>query len=88
MKSGRIFFVGRDEDKLVPMDETYFDTEDKLQELLASYPDLLPGNQIAPENPRRWLLVSREMGVPDDSNESDRWSLDHLFLDQRPRTRD
>lgn len=32
--------------------------------------------------PRRWLLISREMGVPDDERSGDRWSLDHLFLDQ------
>ena len=33
-------------------------------------------------DPRRWLLVRREMGVPDEELGSDRWSLDHLFLDQ------
>ena len=43
---------------------------------------LLPGEQINPEAPRNWLLVKRELGVPDDNHSSDRWSLDHLFLDQ------
>lgn len=32
--------------------------------------------------PRRWLLIKREMRVPDAANASGRWSLDHLFLDQ------
>jgi hypothetical protein len=32
--------------------------------------------------PRRWLLVSQEMGVPSEEEGGDRWSLDHLFLDQ------
>jgi hypothetical protein len=80
MKRGRIFLVGSCEGTLMPMDETEFPKEDMLQELLASYPDLLPGDQISPEAPRRWLLVAREMGVPDPSGLGDRWSLDHLYL--------
>ena len=30
----------------------------------------------------RWLLVRREMGVADREEGGDRWSLDHLFVDQ------
>jgi len=29
-----------------------------------------------------WVLVRRETGVPDHAEGADRWSLDHLFLDQ------
>jgi hypothetical protein len=36
-----------------------------LQQLLARHPDLLAGDQIDSGTPRRWLLVSREMGIPD-----------------------
>lgn len=82
MHKPKIFIVGEHEDTLIALEETSYVTEDMLQELLARYPDLLPGDQIDPENPRRWLLIAREMGVPGDTNESDRWSLDHLFLDQ------
>jgi len=32
--------------------------------------------------PRRWLLVSREMAVPSEQDGAGRWALDHLFLDQ------
>ena len=63
------------------MDETAYVKEDILQEYLAQYPDLLPGDQII-VNPRRWLLVGREVGIPGDVSETGRWSLDHLFLDQ------
>ncbi|MCC7355753.1 MAG: hypothetical protein IT330_18580 [Anaerolineae bacterium] len=82
MKNARIFLVGSSEDSLLPMVETAYPREDTLQTLLARYPDLLPGDQIDPEDPRRWLLVAREMGVPGDVTETGRWSLDHLFLDQ------
>jgi hypothetical protein len=43
---------------------------------------LLAGNQIDIEKPRKWLLVSREAALPSEENGSDRWSVDHLFLDQ------
>jgi hypothetical protein len=64
------------------MTESSFDKEDILQELLASYPDLLPGDQIDPENPRQWILIARELDIPGDSEEAGRFNLDHLFLDQ------
>lgn len=82
MKQGRVFLVGHTEGTLMPMDETAYASEDLLQQLLADYPDLLPGDQISPEAPRRWLLVAREMPVPDPESLANRWSLDHLYLDQ------
>ncbi len=82
MKNAKIFLVGDDEAELTPMAETAYENEDILQVLLARYPDLLPGDQITPEDPRRWLLVKREMEVPSEEGEGGRFSLDHLFLDQ------
>lgn len=64
------------------MEEAAYDAEKTLQELLAKYPDLLAGEQINVEEPRRWLLITREMAVPGDEDGAARWSLDHLFLDQ------
>jgi hypothetical protein len=82
MYKPKVFLIGENQDELVALAETGFLNEDRLQELLADYPDLLPGDQIDPENPRRWLLVTREMGISDGTSEVGRWSLDHLFLDQ------
>lgn len=59
-----------------------YDSEALLQELLAKHPDLLAGEQIDSASPRRWILVSREMAIPDQDASAGRWSLDHLFLDQ------
>jgi hypothetical protein len=64
------------------MEEAPYDSEELLQKLLANHPDLLAGDQIDAEDPRRWLLVSREMAVPGEQDGAGRWSLDHLFLDQ------
>jgi hypothetical protein len=66
----------------VEMSEQPYGTEDLLQGLLAKYPNLLAGDQIDSVTPRRWLLIYRELGVPAEENGSDRWALDHLFLDQ------
>lgn len=64
------------------IDKEPYQREYELQSLLEKHPDLLAGDQIDESNPRRWLLVSREMGVPDDDGGPDKWYLDHLFLDQ------
>jgi hypothetical protein len=82
MYGGKIFLRSNQVGQLIALEETPYAQETELQELLVEYPDLIPGDQINPENPRRWLLVKREMGVPGDVTETGRWSLDHLFLDQ------
>jgi hypothetical protein len=58
------------------------DSEDRLQELLAQHPDLLAGDQIDEDEPRRWLLISREVSLASEEEGSGRWSVDHLFMDQ------
>jgi len=79
--AGRIYLLNDNSD-LMAMEEASYDSEKLLQDLLAEHPDLLAGEQINSEEPRRWLLVTREMSVPDEEDGSARWSLDHLFLDQ------
>lgn len=64
------------------MHEAEYDSEDLLQTLLAKYPDLLAGGDDDAGLTRRWLLVKREVGVPDKETGGSRWSLDHLFIDQ------
>lgn len=79
--SGGIFLL-RGGDDLVPMTEAPYDSEDVLQELLAKFPDLLAGDQLAGADARRWVLIDRESAVPDTEEGPGRWSVDHLFLDQ------
>src|SRR5438552_466500 len=79
--NGGIFLI-QQSGELVEMKEKAYDSEDIFQELLAKYPNLLGGDQMDSDAPRRWLLVSREMGVPDADEGAGRWSVDHLFLDQ------
>ncbi len=78
--SGVIYL--RHGDRLVPMSEAPYDSEGVLQGLLEDYPDLLAGEQMNVGAPRRWLLVRREAGVPSSDGGYDRWSADHLYLDQ------
>jgi hypothetical protein len=55
-----------------------------LQDLLEANSQLLPGDQINPypDDPCRWLLIGREMPVPNPSTGSDCWNLDFFFVDQ------
>jgi len=57
------------------------DEEKELQEILEKNYDLLPGGQIRPDDPCRWLLIKREMPVPDPSTGGSRWSIDFFFVD-------
>lgn len=79
--SGDIYLL-QEGGELVPMAEEAYDSEDLLQRLLAEYPSLMAGDQIDTAAPRRWLLISREAGVPSHEGGGAQWSLDHLFLDQ------
>jgi hypothetical protein len=79
--SGGIYLIQNDE-QLVEMTEKAYDSEDLLQGFLARYPNMLAGDQMDTSQPRRWLLISRERGVPSEEGGGYRWSVDHLFLDQ------
>lgn len=71
--SGRIYVVQAD-NTLQPMAEEPFSSEDMLQGFLEQYPDLLAGDQMNPIVPRRWLLVSRKLPVPDSESSGGRWA--------------
>jgi hypothetical protein len=79
--SDSIFLVG-DDGSLTEASGTAYEAEAQLQELLAGNLDLLPGAQIDRDNPRRWLLVKREAGIPDHAGGGGWWSIDHLVVDQ------
>lgn len=67
----------------VPMKPVSCRDEGKeLQDVLEKNPDLLPGDQIDPDDPRRWILIKREMPVPDPTTGAEQRSIDFLFADQ------
>ncbi len=74
-------FLRRGEDLLEMVEQSY-ELEDHLQELIERHPNLLAGDQVNPDAPRRWLMLSREVPVPGEEGGVGRWSLDHLLLDQ------
>jgi hypothetical protein len=81
MMAGGVYIV-QDDGHLIEMREQAYDSETVLQALLAKHPALLAGDQIDTTAPRRWILVWRELPVPDDESGSGRWSIDHLLMDQ------
>jgi hypothetical protein len=58
--------------------EAGYMSEDELQALIASHPQILGGDD---DRPLRFLLVRREAGLADAAGGGDRWSVDHLFFD-------
>lgn len=80
MNSFQNIYLIDETNNLTELSSSLFESEDILQKLLADHPSILAG--AASESTPRWLLVEREAGVPDDSDSSNRWSVDHLFLDQ------
>jgi len=73
-------FLRRDEGELVHLRGELYESEDQLQGLLEANPELLLG-ETSESDPSKYLLVRREAGVPEAEGGSDRWFLDHLFLD-------
>jgi len=72
-----------DNDELRTMEVQPYKSEDGFQKLLEQHPELLAGELIDSDSPRRWMLLAREKSVPDEVNSAvRRWSLDHLFVDQ------
>lgn len=79
MSESKIYLIDP-QGKAVEMRSAAYEKELQFQKLLADHHALMDGEQFDPEIPRKWLLIDRE--VPITNDEGDRWSLDHLFLDQ------
>jgi hypothetical protein len=75
-------FVIKGDESLVAMQPAEFAKEDDFQTLLSNFPELLVGDQIDPDSPRRWLLVKREQTITTGEIGASNWAIDHLFLDQ------
>src|SRR5262245_59644878 len=75
---GAIFL--RHGDSFVSMREQRYEAEEVLQGLIAEHPEILAEDESGERS--AWVLVKREAGVADTEEGADRFSLDHLFLDQ------
>jgi hypothetical protein len=66
----------------MPLTAAPYTDEAALQKLVAAHPDLVPGEQIDSGNPRRWLVVAREIALSGEDLGTPGLALDHLLLDQ------
>lgn len=78
---GGIYLI-QENDQLVEMTEQAFDSVERLQDLLETYPVLLAGDQIDRATPRRWLVITREYTNNLEDWDDEQWSLNRLFLDR------
>jgi hypothetical protein len=74
-------FVLQNDNSLVAMQPSQFAAETDFQALLTRFPALLVGDQIDPEDPRKFVLVNQEQSIGHSADQA-RFSVDHLFLDQ------
>jgi hypothetical protein len=81
IKGGNIFMVNPDK-TLTEITEIPLKLEKPLQDLIQEYPEILAGDQIAPEQPRIWVHLARELSVPHNDNAAEDYSLDHLVVAQ------
>jgi hypothetical protein len=75
-------FLLQGSNSLVAMEPGQFASEDDFQRLLSRFPELLVGDQVDPQSPRRWILVKREQSISTGEIGASVWSIDHVFLDQ------
>ena len=85
MSSRDTIFLISGEGELERVPHRMFDSEDLFQTLIEDHPELLVGEQIDPEDPPRWIMIQREAGIPGQDGGGNRWSVDHLLLDQHGR---
>ncbi len=70
--------------QLHPLEPRGFSAEEDLQRLIAHYPEVLASVLAEGEAPEtRWLLISREMGIPAEREGAAVWNIDLLFVDRK-----
>lgn len=74
-------FVINSANDLVEMSPQHYETEDVLQKLMEDFPAVLAGEGQTVT--RRFALIKREAGIASHEGGADRWSLDHLFVDDQ-----
>ncbi|NEW94896.1 hypothetical protein [Rhodopseudomonas sp. BR0M22] len=67
---------------ITKMPQVAFGSEDEFQALLASFPELLTDADFGEQGARRWVLVGREVAIPNQEGGAAQWSVDHVYLDQ------
>src|SRR5664279_2420184 len=75
-----MFVIDETTGELSPLQESAYGSESELQELIAKYPQILNGAES--DSGRTYALVRREQGIADAVGAGDRWSVDHVFVDQ------
>lgn len=76
--SSSVFLISGD-NAITELKQSEYDSEALFQRLLADHPSLLG---VTAGSDGRLLLIRREFGVPEEQGGTERWSLDHLFLDK------
>ena len=63
MAGNSLYLIGENE-LITEMPPGPYESEPEFERLLVKFPELLAGDQINPDEPRRWVLVADKLGVP------------------------
>lgn len=75
-------FIVRDDNNLVVMRFSAFESEGLLQEFLATHTSLIAGDAVDSTNPRRCLLIARGQAVQGQEGKPGQLWLDNLSFGQ------
>jgi hypothetical protein len=80
MSLARIYLADKESGKWMPLTASPQDSDFVVQLAMANSPELIPGDQIDPENPRRWLLIESGIGGPDTATTQSLVLLDQTAM--------
>jgi hypothetical protein len=66
---------------LEKLTERYFSTEAEMEKFVMNNLELLLGDEIEPSDPRKWLIIKNQLGLPSKSTGST-YSIDLVLVDQ------
>jgi hypothetical protein len=73
-------FLIDNHNRISEMKNQPYASEERLQNFLAEFPGVLAG-ELGGSAPLKWLLIKREAAIPGEDGGAERWSVDHLFVD-------
>lgn len=73
-----IFIMNHDR-KLKRAEQSPYEKESMLQQLVNGYLELIPGTSLGGSSLRRWLPIYREAGIPNEERDGNWWALSPII---------
>lgn len=74
-------FLIDNRNRISEMKDQPYDAEETPRNSLAEFPGVSAGGELNGSALLKWLLIKREAAIPGEDGGAERWSVDHLFVD-------